>query len=52
MTWIFASYGAKETVTNYGYLVSDGEVVGYDTRRNAFVGVYGHEDAPEALEEH
>ena len=51
MTRIFTNYGAKEPVTKYGYLISDGEVVGFDTRRNAFIGVYGHEDAPEALEE-
>lgn len=52
MTRIFTEYGAKEPVTKYGYLVSDGEVTGFDTRRNAFIGVYGHEDAPEALETH
>lgn len=51
-TRIFTSYGGKETTTKYGYLISDGKITGYDTRKNAFIGVYGHPDCPEALELH
>lgn len=52
MTRIFTEYGDGTFVTKYGYLMTDGRVIGFDTRRNAFVGVYGHEDSPEALNEH
>lgn len=50
MTRIFTEYGDGTWTTKYGYLITDGRVIGYDARRNAFIGIYGHEDAPEALE--
>lgn len=51
MCRIFTEYAVEDTVDKYGYLISDGEVVGYDTRRNAFIGVYGSPYEPEALNE-
>ncbi len=39
------------TIDKYGYLITDGEVIGFDTRKNAFIGVYGSAYDPEALNE-
>lgn len=33
----------------YPYMISDGKLLGYDTRKTAFIGTYGSKDAPEAL---
>jgi len=46
---IISEYKSGTTAFKYGYLITDGEVVGFDTRRNAFIGVYGSQYAPEAL---
>ena len=35
----------------YEYMTCGEEVSGYDCRRNAFIGVYGSKEAPEAFEE-
>ncbi len=51
MCRIFTEYDVPDTIDKYGYLMTDGEVVGYDTRRNAFIGVYGSQYDPEALNE-
>ena len=52
MCRIFSEYKSQDnTVDKYGYLITDGEVVSFDTRRNAFIGVYGSQYDPEALNE-
>lgn len=41
--------GSPEVRALYQYMLTDGQVSSYDAARNAFIGVYGHTDAPEAL---
>ena len=53
MCRIYSEYKSQgNTVDKYGYLITDGEVVSFDTRRNAFIGVYGSQYDPEALNDH
>lgn len=37
---------------HYSYMLCDAPVAAFDCRHNAFIGTYGHKDAPEALIEH
>ena len=46
-----ANFGGKKDV-HYSYMMCDAPVSAFDCRHNAFIGVYGHKDAPEALTEH
>lgn len=43
-------YGGKRGV-NYTYMTCDVPAFAFDCRHNAFIGTYGHKDAPEALAE-
>ena len=36
----------------YDYMLCSETPIGYDTRKNAFIGTYGSKDAPEAIMEH
>ena len=42
-------FDSPEPHVAYGYMISDGEVSGFDARHNAFIGVYGNRDYPDAL---
>ena len=41
--------GGKKRV--HDYMMCSEDIIGYDTRRNAFIGVYGSKSEPEALSE-
>lgn len=43
-------FGGKGRTHGYVFMRSDAKIVSFDTRRNAFIGVYGTKDYPEALE--
>lgn len=43
-------YTQKRSVT-CSYMTCDSEVIGYDSRKSAFIGVYGDKENPQALEE-
>ena len=45
-------FGTGQNTVNYTYMMSDAPVASYDCRHNAFIGTYGHKDAPQALAEH
>ena len=49
---VIGTFGPKRTGLTYGYMSCDGEILGYDCRKNAFIGTYGTKDMPEALCEH
>ena len=51
MTRLYGAIGTGELRELYGCLLTDGRVTGYDSAKNAFIGVYGSESSPEALEE-
>lgn len=44
-------FGTGQNTVNYTYMMSDAPISAYDCRHNAFIGVYGHKDTPEALTE-
>lgn len=46
---VIGKIGPKKPGLTYGYMSSDGEIIGFDGRKNAFIGTYGSKDAPEAL---
>lgn len=48
----YAAFRSEKTRAVYQYLMSDCVVTGYDTAHNAFIGVYGSADAPQAVVEH
>jgi cellobiose phosphorylase len=52
VTRLFTTFGTGKESTKYGYLISDGEVIGYNAAKNGFIGTYGTESCPEALEDH
>lgn len=45
----YAAFDSVKTRAVYAVLSTDAEVCGYDTAKNAFIGVYGSENEPEAL---
>ena len=45
------AFGGPALRETYGFLAGDTKCDGYDTRGNAFLGVYGNFSEPEALEE-
>ncbi|MCL2089191.1 MAG: hypothetical protein FWH14_06885 [Oscillospiraceae bacterium] len=48
----FTGFGEKGTRPVYAYMTGSGNVTGFDSRKNAFIGVYGNESLPEALMKH
>ena len=42
-------FGTGQNTVNYTYMMSDAPVASYDCRHNAFIGTYGHKDAPRRL---
>jgi cellobiose phosphorylase len=42
-------FGTGKRDLNYAYMTADAPVAAYDCRHNAFIGTYGHKDAPQAL---
>lgn len=45
----YAAFKSEKSRAVYQYMVTDSKVKGYDTARNAFIGVYGSVNAPQAL---
>lgn len=45
----FTAFNSSESAEYYGYLTGNDCITGYDSRKNAFIGTYGHELAPAAL---
>ena len=48
----YTDFGGKGTREVYGYLAGSGNITGFDSRKNAFIGVYGNQSNPEALMKH
>lgn len=46
----FSGFDTDDDVEVFGFLTSSCEITGYDTRKNAFIGTYGEEQSPKALE--
>lgn len=47
-----STFRTGEYYQSYGYMTSSEPIYGYDSRHNAFIGVYGSKEIPEALAEH
>ena len=47
----FTNYGDGMRKGYFGFFTSNEKIDSYDCRRNAFIGVYGEESCPEALED-
>ncbi len=45
----YAAFGGEKRVQNYGFLMADNYVTGYDSRNDAFVGPYSDEMLPDAV---
>ncbi len=45
-------FGSKQKKNAYDFMLCSETPIAYDTRKNAFIGVYGAKEAPEALIEH
>lgn len=45
-------FGSGEFHRSYAYMTSSAPAVGFDARHNAFIGVYGSKEAPDALLDH
>lgn len=43
------AFGSSVKKNAYDYMLCSEPIIGYDTRKNAFIGVYGSKDTPEAL---
>ena len=48
---ITSVFGGKKKRFAYDYMLASEKPMAYDTRKNAFIGVYGSKEAPEALTE-
>ena len=46
---ITSTFAAKQLRFVNDYMIASEEPIGYDTRKNAFIGVYGSKEEPEAL---
>ncbi|MBQ7900635.1 MAG: hypothetical protein IJ365_01550 [Clostridia bacterium] len=46
---IFACFDTKEEIPMKGYMTCIGDISGYDSRKNAFIGTYGTEHTPKAI---
>lgn len=49
---VSTKFGTKKPSMTCSYMICDNEISGYDSRKNAFIGVYGQKENPEALEEY
>lgn len=45
----YKAFGSEQETEIYGFMTSNYAICGYDTCKNAFIGVYGEESYPEAL---
>lgn len=52
MNHFFTKYGDGQTKECFAVLAADAPVISHDARRNAFIGVYGHKDHAQAIEQH
>ena len=43
------AFGSSEKKSAYDYMLCSETPIGYDTRKNAFIGTYGTKEAPEAI---
>lgn len=46
----FSSFEKGQDGMFFGYLTGNVDTTGYDSRKNAFIGTYGEESAPEAIQ--